>query len=188
MKPSPPPDHLLLARMMGALEPGEALSTGEALLLDPHARLREGSLAFLAGVDAHRSAAVAASLVAPNLLGLGHPRVGDRVTLRVVPEAPPQLLRAVLFRTCALDLQLLHPLPGRTWPALDRFRREGPSCLLEVVLEAPAGLHTYEIVLVARDLFEEAWPRPDPRWSALLTSFRRGVLPGARLSVEVAAA
>ena len=183
----PKGDALLMAHLLGALDPGDALALEERLQEDPRGRFRRSGLGFLAGArSAPGGSAVDLAVdAAPLLSGDGPQRPGDRASLKLKPPVPPGEIRPVLWRETPGGRERLFPTAGGRWVALDRLRREGDACILDLVLAGPPGLHRYTLVLLPEDLFPAPWPEADPRWEGLWEAFSRGELPGAQVEIEV---
>lgn len=186
----------LLGYALGALDPGDAMAMDQALSTDISSRFRlNGWQALMNGVGASQEnappmqpVALAAEIEAPGTLGDDDMLVsGDRLTVRVEPQLAPDEVRCVLFREVEGRRDLLHPLPGQSWPRLSQFRADGPARMLDVVIAPPAGHHRYTLVVVPADVYEEGWEPTDPRWDAVLAAHESGGLPGARFDTEVAA-
>lgn len=186
---------LLVGYALGSLEPGDAMALEQALATDPSSRFRlQGWQALMRGVGAHtettaaaRPVPLAAEIEAPGTLGGEDVLVnGDRLTVRVEAPFSPDEVRCVLFREVEGHRELLHPLPGQSWPRLSQFRAEGAARMLDVVIAPPAGHHHYTLVVVPADVYDEGWEPTDPRWNAVLEAHQQGGLPGANFDTEVA--
>jgi hypothetical protein len=181
----------LIGFALGFSEPGDALALGEGLLDNLARSLSVAGAAALAGRPNPGPRVRSPSLGAEpaRLLGPGEaPVPGDRVVLRVEPPLAAEGLRLALFREVGGREALLFPRTGRDWPGLEVFRSEGGARLLDLVLEAPAGLHRYTLVLLPAALFREPWPPEDVRWAGVRAAAWRGDLPSASTEIRVAGA
>jgi hypothetical protein len=170
----------LMGFALGLTDPGDALVVGEGLADDPLASLRVAGAAALEGLISPGPRLRPPSLCAQpgRVLGPGEAlEPGDRLVLRIASPVADDRVRLALFREVEGSETLLFPQPGRAWPGLEVFRREDGERLVDLVLEEPAGLHRYTLVLLPVELYSEPWPQDDPRWEGVRQAAQRGDLP-----------
>jgi len=121
------------------------------------------------------------------VLDAGSPRVGDRVTLDVPAGDTPGAIRPVVLRAAGETAHVVYPLEVDDWVALDAFPPgvSPATRALDVVLEAPEGVHRYAVLRVADEHAVDFGLGPEVRWLAVLEAAAAGQVPVDVVTLDV---